>query len=176
MQCREILCNVGAAFAAASYYQKINRFKIKIAEKWCCSDDIRFFPVQCYLESLGQHCTEFLLVQCCPKSITTLLNRNFSCECFLEALGQHCTRFLHAQCCPKTIKTTLNRIYSWVMFFWRLLSNIAQGFYLCNVVPRVLRQHWTGFFSVQHSIAPGFYLCNVVPVVLRQHWTVFIPV
>ena len=29
---------------------------------------------------------------------------------------------------------------------WSFLGNIAQGFYLCNVVPRVLRQHWTEFF------------------------------
>ena len=28
------------------------------------------------------------------------------------------------------------------------LDNIAQGFYLCIVVPKVLRQHWTGFFPI----------------------------
>ena len=82
MQCRGNLCSVGAVFAATGYYEKINRFKIKIAEKLCYSDDIGFFPVQCCLESLGQHCTEFLPVQCCPNSITTLLNRIFSCEMF----------------------------------------------------------------------------------------------
>ena len=38
-QCREILWNVGASFAATGYYQKINRSKINIAEKQCCSDD-----------------------------------------------------------------------------------------------------------------------------------------
>ena len=40
VQCRENLCNFGAAFAATGYYQKFNRFKINIAEKWCYSDDI----------------------------------------------------------------------------------------------------------------------------------------
>ena len=55
MQCRGNLCSVGAVFAATGYYEKINRFKIKIAEKLCYSDDIGFFPVQCCLESLGQH-------------------------------------------------------------------------------------------------------------------------
>ena len=34
MQCRENVFNVGAAFAAIGYYQKINnRFKVKIVEK-----------------------------------------------------------------------------------------------------------------------------------------------
>ena len=28
---------------------------------------------------------------------------------------------------------------------WSLLGSTAQGFYLCNVVPRVLGQHWTWF-------------------------------
>ena len=32
-QCRENLCNVGAVFAENGYYRKINRSKIKIAEK-----------------------------------------------------------------------------------------------------------------------------------------------
>ena len=60
---------------------------------------------------------------------------------------------------------------------WSLLGNIAQGFYLCNVVPRILRQHWTGFSmcnvvgSLLDNIAQGFYLYNVLPSVLRQHRT-----
>ena len=60
---------------------------------------------------------------------------------------------------------------------WSLLGNIAQGFYLCNVVPRILRQHWTGFsmcnvvWSLLDNIAQGFYLYNVLPSVLRQHRT-----
>ena len=106
VQCRENLCSVGAVFAATGYYQKINRFKIKIAEKWCYSDDIGFFPVQC-----------------CPKSITTLLNRIFSCGMF------------------------------------------SQGFYLYNVVPKVLRQHWTGFFPLQCCLEP-----------IEQHCKKFLPV
>ena len=43
VQCRENLANVGAAFAATFYHQKINRFKIKIAEGWYCWDDIALF-------------------------------------------------------------------------------------------------------------------------------------
>ena len=72
----------------------------------------------------------------------------------------------------------------WVSLYnvvYSLLSNI-QGFYLCNVVPRVLKQHWKEFFSgnpclellLQHCTR--FYLCNVVPRVLRPHWTIFFSV
>ena len=64
---------------------------------------------------------------------------------------------------------------------WSLLDNIAQGFYLCNVVPRVLRQHCTGFvflcmvvWSLKDKIAYIIYLCKVVQGVLRQHWTWFL--
>ena len=123
------LCNIGAAFAATSYYQRNNQFKIKIAGKWCYSDNIGFLPVQC-----------------CPISIKTTLNRIFSCvmfsggsrttlhkiftcailsqkysdniepvQCCFEPIGQHCTRFLPVQCCPKSIKTTSNRNFSCVM-------------------------------------------------------------
>ena len=73
MQFRGNLRNAGAAFAETSYYQKINRTKIKIAEKLCCSD--------------------------------------------YNALGFLCN------------------------IVWSLLGNIAQGFYLCNIVPRVLQRH-----------------------------------
>ena len=76
-QCSGNLLNVGAAFAPTGYYQKINRFKIKIPKKWCCSDD-----------------------------------------------------------------NALSFIVQWCLS----LLDITQAFYLCNIVPRVLRQHWTGFF------------------------------
>ena len=42
-----------------------------------CTGFFYFFPMQCCLEPLGQHCIEFWPVQCCPKSITTTLNRIF---------------------------------------------------------------------------------------------------
>ena len=35
------------------------------------------FLAQCCLEFLGQHCTRFLPVQCCPKSIKKTLNKIF---------------------------------------------------------------------------------------------------
>ena len=74
----------------------------------------QIFHVQCCLEALGQHCTKFLSVamQCCPKSIRTILNTIFSVQCCLEPLGQHCTRFLPVPCCSKSVKATLDRIYN----------------------------------------------------------------
>ena len=47
---------------------------------------------------------------------------------------------------------------------WSLLDNIAQSFYLRNVVPWVLRQHSTRFIPVQCCLEP-----------LAQHWTKFLP-
>ena len=71
-----------------------------------------FFSVHCCLEPHGQHCTRFLPVQCCPKSIKTTLNRIFSCALLsLEPQGQHCIGYLTVQCCPRSIKTTLNKIF-----------------------------------------------------------------
>ena len=64
---------------------------------------------------------------------------------------------------------------------YSILDNIARGFYICNVVSRVIRQHSTGFFpcnvvySILDNIARGFYICNVVSRVIRQHWTGFFP-
>ena len=62
---------------------------------------------------------------------------------------------------------------------WSLSDNIVLGFDLCNVVPRALRQYWTGFFLMQCCLEPlwqhriEFFLCNVVPGVLRQQYTGF---
>ena len=100
VQCRKNLWNVGATFAGAGYYKKMNQLKIKIAENWCYSEDIGFYPVQCCLESLGQHYKEFLLVQYCPKSITTLLNRIYSWVMF-----------------SRSCWTTLHKVFTFAMLF-----------------------------------------------------------
>ena len=85
------------------------------------------------------------------------------------------------QCCPKSFKKGLES-----------LGHHYIRFQLCKVVPRLLRQSYTGFFLMQccliaqdfflcnvvwgllDNIAQGFYLCNVVPRVLRQHCIGFI--
>ena len=80
----------------------------------------------------------------------------FPVECCLQPLGQHRTRILPVQCCPESIKTRLNSIFS----VSSLLDHISQGFYLCNVVPRVLRQHWTVLCPVQYCLEPIGQYCT----------------
>ena len=80
VQCQEKLCSVSAPFAAPGYCQNINRFKIKIAEKWCYSDIAPgFFLCSVVWSLLDNIPQDFFLVQCCPKCITTILNRILPC-------------------------------------------------------------------------------------------------
>ena len=52
-QCWGNLCNVGATFEATGYYEKINRSKIKVPEKGCCSENNTLtFILQNFLWSL----------------------------------------------------------------------------------------------------------------------------
>ena len=49
------------------------------------------------------------------------------------------------------VQTKIHCVFSCAMLsevFWAILHRI----YLCNVVSRVLRQHWTGFFHVQYCL------------------------
>ena len=125
-----------------------NQFKIKIAKRWCYSDDIAqgFFPVQCSLESLGQHSQD----------------RVFACGMLSQEYFD-----------------IIEQGFFMCSVVWSLLDNIAQGFYLCcNVVPRVLRQHWTGFFScngVWRTLHKVFTCVMLFQRVLRQHWRKFFP-
>ena len=92
-------------------------------------------------------------------------------QCYMEPLGQHCIGFCPVQCCLKSIKRTLNKIFSYEM-----LSGAPWGFDLCNVVPRVLRQHdieQEFFFFLHCCLEPqeqhyiGFLLvqCYLEPLV-----------
>ena len=174
------------AFAATGYYQKINRFKIKIVEKWCHSDNVAlgFFLCNvvwsplgnitqgfgmckvvprvlrhywyCYLDPLGQHCTRFLPVPCCPKSIKTPLNRMFPVQCCLEALGQNRTRLLPVQSCPKRIKTTLNRIFSCAILSGASRTTLSRVF-ICAMLPQ---ENWG-------NIEQDFFSCATLS---RTSW------
>ena len=140
--------------------------------------------MQCCLEPLGQHGIGFLPAQCCSKSIKWKFHRIFLCNVIwslsdniaygfdlrnvvarvlrqhctgifliqscLEPLGQHCIGLPAVQCCPKSIKT----IFFICNVVWSLLSNVAQSFDLCNVVPRVSRQNCTELFFTQCCLAP----------------------
>ena len=75
-----------------------------------------------------QHCLNFFPLQCC-----------------FEPLGQHCIG-------PRLHQPlTLNGTFFLSKVVWSLLD-ITQGFYLCNVVARVLRQHCTRFFLIQSCL------------------------
>ena len=104
--------------------------------------------MQCCLEPLRQHCTRFLPVQCCPKSIKTTLNRIFPVQCCLEPLGQHGTRFFQFLCnvVLRKFKTTLKNIFL-VQCCLQPQGQHYIDFILWNIVPKVFRRHCTGFFS-----------------------------
>ena len=171
VQFREDLCHNNTAFAATSYYKKINQFGIKIAEKLCYSDGITlgFFPVRYCLESLGNIGQSFYLCKVVPIVLRHYWIGFFHVQCCLDPLRQHCTRFLPVECFQKNIKTTLNRIYSYVIlseawkttfprvFMCAMLSqqyqeNIQQDFFMCNVV-----------WNLLGNITQGLFLRNVGP-------------
>ena len=132
-------CNVGALFVATGYYQKTNRFKIKIAVKWFCSVNID----QDFLSAIlpGSSWTtlqSFLLLQCYPESIKTILNRIFSCAIFsgaswttLEPLGQG--------------------FYQLNVGQW-LTDNFYEENNLCNVALTMLGQHCIWLLSSQYCL------------------------
>ena len=93
----------------------------------------------------------------------------FLVKCSLQPLEQDCIG-------PRLHKPlTLN-----IFLMQSCLEPLKQhciGFQLSSVVPRVLRQNYTGLFlcnvvwGLSNNIAQGFYLCNGVPRVLRQNYT-----
>ena len=87
---------------------------------------------------------------------------------------------MRRQCQMNTLRTTLHWVFSCAMLSGVSWATLHRFF--TNVVPRVLRQHWTGFYPLlcclesqeQHYIR--FFQCNVVTEVLRQYCTCFFPV
>ena len=146
--------------------------------------------MQCCLKPLGQHCTSSLPVQCCPKSIETILNSFFPCAIYLDPLGQPCARTLLVQCCPKTLETTLNSIFSCAMlsgascttlhkdftFAKRCLKTIKttlNSIFSCAVLSQAscttLHKDFTCvMFSQEYwdNIEQFFFLCSVVSILL----------
>ena len=60
---------------------------------------------------------------------------------------------------PDVVDTTLHRVFSWAMLSQEYYDNITQDFFMCNAV-----------WSLSSDIAQGFYLRNIVLRVLRQYW------
>ena len=151
VQCWWNLCNVGAEFVAAGYYQKVNQSKINAPAtiQWA-------FPVQCCLESLSQYCTGSYLCNvvpratrqhCYPKSIKA--TGFFPVQCCLERFGQHCLRFLPVQCCPKRIKTTLKRIFSCPKSIKTTLKNN----FSCAMMSESLGKRYTRYLFTYAKLA-----------------------
>ena len=121
----------------------------------------RTFYVQCCLDPCGQHCKAFYLYYVIPRVLRQHWSEIFHVQCFLEPLGQHCTRLLPVQYCPKSIKTTLNRTFP-KQCCMEPLCNLHKVFtfgtlsqvYLCNVVPRELKEYWVGCFLEQWCLEP----------------------
>ena len=100
-----------------------------------------------------------------------LYNLVFFCSILAQDFSCAMSGKFVQRCCGIYSKTTERWCYSEEIalsfflctVFWSLLGNIKQGFYLCNVVPRVLRQHWTSFFqcnvvwSCMDNMAQGFF-------------------
>ena len=106
------------------------------------------------LESLGQHCIGFLTLQCRPKSIKTTLHRIFS---YTKLPGASRATLYRVSICAMLSKEYYNNIAQDFFLYkvvWSISGNIAQGFQLCNVVQRVLRQHCTRFFLMQCCLKP----------------------
>ena len=110
--------------------KKINRFKIKITEKWCCLDENALSFTAQYCLSLLGNTHGFHL-----------------CNVFPRVLGNIEQNFLLC------------------IDVWTLKEIIAFCVYLCNVVSGVLRQHWTGFFSMHCCLEPRW-----------QHFIGYLPV
>ena len=123
-----------------SYFVLI--FVSKLSRCW-------IFPVECCLEPLGQFCTRFLPMLCCPKSIKTFIRIFLMCNVWslLDNIAQG--------------------FYLFSVRPW-LTDNVYEESNLCNVVLTILWQHWIGILSSQcclntskTTLRKKHYLCNV---------------
>lgn len=73
----------------------------------------------------------------------------FPVRCFLVPLGQHCIGFFLYNVVSGVLKQDYARFLcvSCCQEYWPTCG-IPEGIDLCNAVPKVLIQHWRGFFFV----------------------------
>ena len=95
----------------------------------------KMFSVQCCQKVLGKHCTSLLPVQCCPKRIKTTMNRIFSCAILSGASRAILSRVFPSAMLFQEYEDKIEHDFFLCNVVWKLLGNIAQGFYLCNVGP-----------------------------------------
>ena len=94
--------------------------------------------------------------------------------CCLEPVKQHCIEFWPVQCCLKCIKAKLHRTVFHAMLSGAYRTTLHSIYFdLCNVIPRVLRQHWAEFFLMQCCLEPlreyciGFSAVNCCPTSIK---------
>ena len=99
---------------------------------------------------LGNIAQGFQLRDFVPKELRQHSKEFFRVQCCLEPFGQHCKTYLSVQsvqCCPMKMQTTSKRIFL-VQCCLKSQGQHNMGFFLCNFVPRVLKQECTVFFPV----------------------------
>ena len=127
VQCWGNLCNIGTAFAAASYYQKINWSKIKIDKKWCCSEN---------------NALNFFLYNV-AWSLLVITQGFYLCNVVWSLLDTTAQGFYLYLCnvVPRELwqqgKGHQGQRYQ---------GQYYMAFFLCNIVQGALRQQCTGFF------------------------------
>ena len=79
--------------------------------------------------------------------IKTTSNRTFFCTILSEASWETLLKIFTSERLSRKYSDSNEQDYCPLQCCLEPLGQHAQSFYLCNVVPRVLRQLWTGFFS-----------------------------
>ena len=142
----------------------------------CCLEPprkhcIEFWPVQCYAKSIKttldrfflmkysleprrQYCIEFSAVNYCPNSIKTTLQRIFSDAMLSGAFRVTLHRVLTCAISSQEYQGKIAQDFLYAMLSGASRTALHRVFYRCNVVPRVLRQHCTGFFLMQNCLEP----------------------
>ena len=75
-------------------------------------------------------------------------------QCCLEPFGQHCIEFLTCAISSQEYQGKIAQDFLYAMLSGASRTALHRVFYLCNVVPRVLRQHCTRFFLIQCCLEP----------------------
>ena len=124
----------------------------------------RFLPVQCYPKSIKAILNRICSCTLLSWASVTTLDRIFTSAMLSQDYKTTLNTTFSCALLSWVSRTLLDRVFTcvtlsqeyllrqhWTEFFPMYFclkppgQQIPQGFYLCNVVPRVLRQHWTGF-------------------------------
>ena len=188
VQCRGNLCNIGATFEATGSYQKINRFKIKIAKKGCCSENntVSFF-LQNFLSSLlalhrdfssamlsqqeyWDNIEQFFLLCNVAWSLLDNIAQGFYlCNVVPRVLRQHWAGIFPVQCCLEPLGKHCARILPLQCCPSKSIDTALNSSSSCAMLSvaswTTLHKNFTcsmlsqGYYD---NIEQEFFLCNVV--------------